>query len=381
MSAIWTLAVKDLRVLSRDKFGLFWVAVFPLMFALFFGSIFGGESHGVAPLKVAVVDEDQTEASRALVARLEKSPALQLVRPAEGDAAPLTREAARADVLKGKLVAYVVLKKGFGNSAGLFGGQVAALEVGIDPSRRAEKEMLRGLLTEAAFSGGQGTKVDGPALAWKPPQVEVQDVAPQESGPRSAYELIFPSAVLWGLMTCALTFAIGLVTERLGGTLLRLHLAPLSGGQVLAGKALACFLTGAGVSVGLLGVAWLLLGVRIVNPFGMVLAIVCIAWCFTGIMMFVSTLGKTQQSVAGAAWGVMMPLAMIGGAMVPLIAFPPWMLTVSNFSPVKWGIWALEGAIWRGFSLADMLLPCAILIGIGAACFAVGAKVLSRQEL
>jgi ABC-2 type transport system permease protein len=379
MSAIWALALKDLLLLSRDKFGLFWVAVFPLIFALFFGAITGGGPRGLSPLRVAVVDEDDTEASRAFVTQLEKSRALKVVRSAgEDDNVPLTREQAQANVLKGKLVAYVAIRKGFGQRVDFRGGQASALQVGIDPSRRTEKEMLRGLLTESIFSAMAGKK--GPMQAWKPPQVEVQDVTPEENGPRSAYEIIFPSAVLWGLLSCVLTFAIGLVTERRAGTLLRLHLAPLSRGQVLAGKAFACFLTGVAVATGLLGVAWLVLGVRIVNPVGMALAVLCTAWCFTGIMMFVSSLGKTEHSAAGAAWGILMPLAMIGGGMIPLIAMPPWMLTLSNISPVKWGIWAMEGAIWRDFNLVEMLLPCGILVGIGAAGFALGVTLLSRQE-
>jgi ABC-2 type transport system permease protein len=56
------------------------------------------------------------------------------------------------------------------------------------------------------------------------------------------------------------------------------------------------------------------------------------------------------------------------------------MQTASNISPVKWGIVALEGAIWRGFGFIDMLLPCAILIVVGAAFYAVGVWSLSRQE-
>jgi ABC-2 type transport system permease protein len=304
------------------------------------------------------------------------------VRPADGDA-PLTRAVARADVLKGTLVAYIVLKPGFGKALPGAGfpkppDQAPAIEVGIDPSRRAEKGILSGLLTAATFSGMQG---GGRAPAWKPPRVELEDVTPEERGPRSTYEIMFPSAVLWGLLMCVLTFAIGVVTERQSGTLLRLHLAPLSRGQVLAGKALACFLTGIAVAVGLVAVGRLALGVRIVNPVGMALAILCTAWCFTGIMMFTSTLSRTHQGAAGATWGILMPLAMIGGAMVPLVAMPPWMLTLSNISPVKWGIWALEGAIWRDFALADMLLPCAILLGVGGVGFAVGVKLMSRQPL
>jgi len=40
--------------------------------------------------------------------------------------------------------------------------------------------------------------------------------------------------------------------------------------------------------------------------------------------------------------------AMIGGVMIPLIAMPPWLLSLSNISPMKWAILSYEGAIWRG---------------------------------
>ena len=99
-----------------------------------------------------------------------------------------------------------------------------------------------------------------------------------------------------------------------------------------------------------------------------------------GGFLAMSVLGKTEQAVAGAGCGLMMPFAMIGGGMVPLIAMPPWMLTASNASPFKWGILAMEGAIWRGFTPADMLLPCLILLGIGALFFGLGVLVFTKTE-
>ena len=41
------------------------------------------------------------------------------------------------------------------------------------------------------------------------------------------------------------------------------------------------------------------------------------------------------------------------------------MLTISHFCPAEWGILALEGAIWRGFDLAEILLPWGILLSVG----------------
>ena len=93
-------------------------------------------------------------------------------------------------------------------------------------------------------------------------------------------------------------------------------------------------------------------------------------------MMLVATLGKTEQAASGAAWAIMMPLSMIGGGMVPQIVMPAWMSTAGNVSPVKWAIRAIEGALWRDFTLSEMLLPCGILLVFGFLCFAIGTRRL-----
>ena len=56
------------------------------------------------------------------------------------------------------------------------------------------------------------------------------------------------------------------------------------------------------------------------------------------------------------------------------------MQRISHLSPVKWGILALEGAIWRGFTLGEMFIPCAILLSVGVICFGAGVAILSRSE-
>ena len=207
-----------------------------------------------------------------------------------------------------------------------------------------------------------------------------KEVTREGSGPLSAFEITFPSAIIWAIMGCVTSFSISIVTERVAGTFLRLRIAPLTWGQLLVGKGLACFLACSGVAAFLLLFGHFIFGVRLGNPLGLILAIVSTSACFVGIMMLLATLGKTEQGVAGAGWGILMPLAMLGGGMIPLIAMPPWMQTASNISPIKWGIIGLEGAVWRGFNLEEMLVPCAILLAIGSICFVLGIKNLARIE-
>src|SRR5262245_6828939 len=71
MGIIWALAKKDLTLVLRDRFGMFWMVAFPLLLAMFFGFLSGGGGKDRVALPIAVVDEDQTDASRALVRRLE----------------------------------------------------------------------------------------------------------------------------------------------------------------------------------------------------------------------------------------------------------------------------------------------------------------------
>lgn len=423
MRSLFFLALKDLQLLVRDRLASVWTLGIPLLFALFFGTLFGSGGRGGGGMRVAVVDEDDSPASRALVARLEKSPSLRVSRP--------TADAAREAVRHGDLTGFIVIPKGYGDRDGFFGGDPAVVQVGIDPSRRAEEGFLQGILTEAAYAGLQERFADPKAMraqvekslrelegangmnpvqrgivrqflgsleqflgkvepgalreggpGFQPVKVESVPVLRNEAiQPRSAYEVTFASSVLWGIIGGVTHFAVSIVGERRGGTLLRLRVSPLTRLQILAGKALACFAACIAIAVVVLAVGRLVFGVRLEQPVHLALAIVCTAFCFTGIMMLLSTIGTTEASVSGGTMGILLPLAMLGGGTVPLFIMPGWMQSLSNVSPVKWGILALEGAIWRGFSLAEMVLPCAILIAVGGVTFAAGVWLLARQDV
>lgn len=434
MGSILTLAGKDLTLLKRDKFGLFWIMAFPLMFAFFFGAIFSGAGGPRGAMPIVVVDEDRTEDSAELVQRLGEHESLGVGKGPDDRWILHDLDAARRRVRTGSggTVAYVRIKPGYGERGfALFGpgDGTASIEVGIDPARGAEAGYLQGVLMEVLFggiadrfrdkeamreqiaqversldaSGGMraGQKLvlrsflraldrfmqdaDTSMLDRGPGsldagQIEIVDVAADRSQtPRSSFEVTFPSAIVWGLMGCAAAFAITIVRERTMGTLLRLKIAPITRVQLLAGKGLACFLACSCVIVILLLIGSVV-GLRLGNVLFLALAITCTSACFTGIMMAMSVLGKTEAAVAGGGWGIMMPFAMIGGGMVPLISMPPWMQTVSNVSPFKWGILSIEGAVWRRFTLTEMVTPCVILLAIGVVFFAVGVWVFNKTE-
>lgn len=422
MKALLTIARKDLKLLARNRAAFFWVLGFPILVALLFGAAFSG-GDGQPSLPVAVVDLDRTDYSRALVERLRASEALRV--------RETTLDSAVAAVRRGDLTAYVALRPGMSESFGFAADSASGIEVGIDPRQRPTAEMLRGIVTQAIFTGmresfgrsgpGRGmitsqiARLDADSAmaperrshvrrvlrslesfmttldsAEAPaggsggsdfgPAIRTVEVAEQETGPRSAFEVTFPSALAWALIGTCMAFAVSIVYERITGTFLRLRLAPVSRAQVLAGKALACFLACLLSMAVLFAIGRFFFQVRVTNPLALAAALAAAAFCFTGLMMLIAAIGRSPQSVSGAGWAVMLVFSMTGGGMIPLFAMPPWLQSISNFSLVKWAILGVEGAVWRGFGWSEMALPLGILTAAGAIAFGLGAAALSRSE-
>jgi len=436
VKALLTIARKDLKLLARNKGAFFWVLLFPIMMALLFGAVFSGGS-GSPSLPVAVVDLDQSDYSKALVARLKQSDALRI--------RETTLDSASAAVRHGDLAAYIALHPGMSENFGFGGDSASGIEIGIDPRQRATAGLLRGLVSQAVFMGmresfgsaGSGHAMiasqlerlradstatperrdrtervlhslesfmttldsaeapssadtlagaDSAAAAARTddseggPRIRMVEVTKQDQEPRTGFEITFPSSLAWALIGTCMSFAISIVYERITGTFLRLRLAPISRAQILAGKGLACMIGCLGSTGALLLIGIFIFHIRVTNPLGLLAAVVAAAFCFTGLMMLIASLGRSPQSVAGAGWALMLVMSMTGGGMIPLIAMPPWLQAISNFSLVKWAILGVEGAVWRGFGWREMAMPLGILVAAGAIALTLGAGALSRSE-
>ncbi|MET0388366.1 MAG: ABC transporter permease [Polyangiales bacterium] len=348
ISASLLIAGKDLTLLLRDRMALFWVVAFPLGFALFFGSVMkAGVDAESAPLSIVLVlDSSQPEAA-AIARELERS-GLQTRRG--------TRAQAVTAVRLGEAVAFVRIRD----------DQASPIELGVDPSRRSESALLLGVVKTALAPDAQAQL----------PRIDTTEVMRADSGSHSGYEIVLPAMLMWGLLGCAATFAVSLVSERSSGTLLRLRAAPISRASILGGKSLACAIA-CMIDVLLLSLlARLAFDVRIEDPAKYLATLFACTVCFTGLTMVLCTLGKTEQAVSGAGWATLIVFAMIGGAMVPLSVMPSWLLELSNVSPVKWGIWALEGATWRDLAWHELLRPLALLVAFGVTCFVAGLSIL-----
>lgn len=436
MGTLFAIAGKDLRLLLRDRAGLFFTFGFPFLYALFFGAIFspdGDEANRRIPLRL--VDLDGSPAAAAFLDSLAARPGL--------DARRDSLAGAESAVRRGRATAALILQPGFGRkSERLFSGDPPEVELLCDPARRAEAGLLQGLLMEQGFrrletrfqqpgrllpevrawrdslaphaaldpslgpltrwtgelerflihharvdslaaaapvTQADPTRTGGLPAGFEPLRVRTRELAAQRVGPQSYFEISFPQGLIWGLISVAASFGLSLVVERKEGTLRRLRAAPLRRRQILGGKALACGLAVLGLMVAML-IFGLFFGVRAERPELLLAVLPATALAFTGLMLLVSVLGKTERAAAGIGWSLLMLLAMIGGGMVPLFYMPEWMRVLGHASPVKWAILAFEGALWRGFGWAELLPICGILTAFGAGCALIGLKAFRWSE-
>lgn len=419
MQQLLALTAKDLRMLARDKVGFFFAFIFPILYSALFGSIMGGLRSSTKGIDVVIVDEDKTTESEAFAKELAGLEEFRVDRAEKAEA--------RDWVRLGKKRAMILLPEGFGKARRQMFGNPPRVEIGLDPSRLAESGILQGVLTAQLYKGVQRMFTDPEAMdaqvdasleeirastdmdpvskatlmAFLPalkrfmksmpesgmegggfpqPKIEQIDIMREESHPTNSYQISFPQGCIWGIMGCAAGFGITLVVERTHGTLVRLCMAPIGRMQILAGKGLACLITTLSVGTLLFTIAALVFEVRPSSYVMLAVAMFCVAICFVGIMMFLSVMGKTEQSAGGIGWAILVLMAMIGGGMIPLAFMPEWLQSISDISPVKWSILAMEGAVWRNFSPAEMVKPCAVLVGMGVVSFGIGLKAFKWES-
>lgn len=425
MKAILSIAKKDLRLMFRDKGDVFFTFVFPMLMAVLFGFVFGGQGGG-SKITLALVNESSSKIATSLADDLSNDASFEVTRHD-------TREDAMNAVRSGKAAAAVVLPASIEEGAdAMFGGGGMQIDCVIDPTRRAEAGLIQGKLNELAFRQfprmmadpaqskrmfdqmrssiesskdlSPGQKLAGAALAaagesfsrslgsaagsdgsaagggFSPVQVKVEELPRRKGGPRSSFDVSTPVGIVWGIAGCIGAFAASLVVERARGTLSRLRLAPISRMHLLAGKGLACFITTMLVQALLIVLAVLAFRCSVAQPAMLAIGCTMAAFGFTGLAMLIAGLCKTEAEANGAGRGALLVLALIGGGTIPLVFMPPILQTLSYASPFRWAVLAIEGPFWRDLAVSEQVVPLAILFAIGAGGFFAGARLGALRE-
>jgi ABC-2 type transport system permease protein len=371
--AIRALIRNDLRIYATDRRAMIIGVVVPIMIAVFFGYVFGGNGNAeTGKIPLIIVDEDQSEVSRAIAADLAEEPLLSVQ--------ALDRSQAAQQVRAGKAQLAAILPKNFGAAATLAfssGEMKPQVEFIVDPSQSLSTPMVEGLFAQRSMR--EISKValrDNPVPGLQhglnlPYTVATTKMTTAQNVPYNGYAHSFAGMTTQFILLAGIDLGILLLMARERGIWQRLRSAPLSKAEFLLARTVATTLIGLFQFTVIYTVA-LAIGVHIggsVLGFAALAVALCLLNATFGLML--ASIGGSAAATRGIAVLATLVLVMLGGAWVPSFVFPKWLQQASLVLPTRWAIDGLDAMTWRGLGLHAAAAPVAVVGFTAMLCLAI----------
>ena len=405
--------------LKRDRAAQAMTFLLPIIFFSIFASVFGNQGgDAMENIEVAIVDEDNTEASRRLVQAITKETALQVRatrgRADEGDRTPLDRAAAENLVRAGTLPVAIVIPAG--TAAQIEAGGLAGVKLTLlaDPSDPIAPQVVQGLLQKAvmtnapdlAISSGLsqfdqfigmteeqrkamnsyveqlkaegGASAAGTAMAGV--SVDVVNVVGGTDNGGSDLVAFYAAGVgvMFLLFSCSGASG-ALLDEVDSGTLERLISSRVGMTGVLAGK---------WIFIGLMGMlqltvmflwGWAVFGLDLWSHLpGFLIMTFFSAFAAASLGLVLATASRTRAQLSGLATIIILTMSALGGSMFPRFLMSE---TMQKMGLVTFNAWALDGYLkvfWRDMPITALWPQVLVLVTITIVLLAL-ARVFARK--
>jgi ABC-2 type transport system permease protein len=227
----------------------------------------------------------------------------------------------------------------------------------------------------------------------------VQRADQVRAGPTGSYELLThqvesttlkpiqflaPGLLGWAIASGA-TFgaAITLVNWRHNKLLRRLRLAPVSTGSVVLAR------VGVSLLVALIQMALFLLiattpyfGLQLAAAWWMAIPVVlCGTLAFMSIGLLIGSFAKTQQAATAIANLIILPMAFLGGAFIPLEFAPAWLRDASYAMPLRYLVTGMQDVMARGEGPGAALPAIGLLTALTAVLTFIAIRVFRWDEI
>lgn len=377
LRVICAIAVANLVRLARDRLGLFFIVVLPLLIVLLFG-VASAATQSAAPVGVLVATPGALKED--LLERLSAQGAIEARR--YGDRATL-----EADVRRRVLAAGIVIPTDYDER--LAAGESLPLELLVDPSGTAPAAVRTTLvgaisaenvrLQTAQFAADEldidfsealeltdETAAEGAAVVRSEIVGEAtDDVRPVD---RSAAA----NLVLFVFLTSLVGSAALIETRRLG-VAQRMLAAPTSARVILAGEAVGRFVIAMLQGLIVIAGASLLFGAQWQNPGAVWVVVALLSLAGTGAAMLVGAMVSNAEQASGVAVPLGIGLGMLGGCMWPLEIVPPALRTAGHATPHAWAMDALGKVLQRNAGIVDIAGELAVLAAFAVVLLALAA--------
>lgn len=354
---------------SRDRQGLFFIVLLPMILIVVLGITYGGQGSA----RVGVADADGGPFARELATDIGATTEARIEVRSYGTVADLRDAVARGFVEFGLAIPT-------GYDAALRSGGTASVEFEAPPTTAsgavrstveravaAQSALVRaarfaaaqdGVSLDVALAAARASRASAPGVA-----VVVESVATSATASVSGFSLGAQSQVILFMFLTALTGAVELITTRQLGISRRMLSTPTSVRTIILGEGIGrvglALFQGSFIVIA----SALLFNVEWANPVATAAIVVVFSFVAGGAALLIGAIAAnaSQAGALGPALGML--LGLLGGTMVPAEVFPEAMRTASHLTPHAWAMDAFRGLLLRGETLVDILPQLAVLAG------------------
>jgi ABC-2 type transport system permease protein len=345
MRILLTLLTKEFKQIFRNKVMIPIIFVVPLVQMILLTYAASLEMKGI---KMVVVDQDMSQASRLLVSGFSGSPFFDLVRftPSYPEAeSMLTGD--RADVI-------LHIQHNFEKR--LYKEQQTDLQLVINAINATEAGLINAYSTQIVqeynkqvrtkwfgFEASGGMMLDIHPSFWYNPLLD--------------YKIYMFSGILVILVTLIgmILTALNLVREKEMGTTEQINVTPIRKYQFLVAKLLpfwiiALFELAFGLVVGRL-----LYDLPMVGSLGLLFLFTCVyLFVVLGLGLFLSTISNTQQQLMFVVFFFMLTFILMSGVFTPAESMPPWAQKVNLLNPAAYFMRVIRMILLKGSEFQDI---------------------------
>ncbi len=368
LSRLWSVAVKEILQLQRDRLTMAMMVALPVIQLTLFGYAIDTD---VRHVPTVVYDQDGSARSRDFARSLQATGFYDL----KGEV-PGYDEIERALRSGTARVALVFPPRW---SADLLAGRAAPLQLVVDGSD--PQTVSSAANTAAGLAQARSLEMLVRRAPLAAPRIELATTTWYNPDLRSAVYIVPGLVGVILTMTMVMITAMAIARERERGTLEQLIVSPLRRGELIVGKIVPYVAMGLLQMTLILLLGRLLFGVPVAGSLGLLyaFALVFIAGNLA-LGLFFSTLAQTQQQAMQMSFFFLLPNILLSGFMFPWDAMPLPMQWLSQALPLTHFLRIVRGVALKGSGFLD-LLPEALWMGAILVALLVLSSLRFRKKL
>lgn len=424
MFKLWSTILKDIRILIRDKLGLIFMFVMPVVLAVVITAVQNStfEMLNTNTVPMLLCNRDTGDAGRQLEAAIGRAGMfrVQTIGAAETDEAISGRMHAKDAVIaivipadftrniksKSNEIAVKALKN-FGMEAGTVktdSGSIPPITLLYHPVlQETFRSSIQGALKSALqvvqnkevlkslyFSLNEKQMPDSLEKELIGSQVAIREIPVSRSGSRNipnASQHNVPAWTVFAMFFIVISLGGSVVREKLNGSFVRLKTLPTNYlVSVLSKQLTYLFVTVMQAAVVFSLGIWLfpsmgLPRLNIPDVAGVAVITLLCGWCAVSYAIMIGVFAKTQEQSNGIGAVSIVLMAAVGGLLVPSFAMPQSFQFIMKLSPLHWCLEAYYGLFLEGGRLKDVLLNILPLVGITLIIQLITLYGLKRKNL